>query len=192
MIKTNKIEDIIAAIKEYVATSKVENSIVVAIDGMSASGKTTLANEISNYFSVDVIHMDDFFLPCELRTENRYNEIGGNVHYERFTEEVLPHLKSNHSFKYSIFDCSLMDYNGVRNIKESSLRIVEGSYSQHPYFKDYADIKIFCKIDTDKQLDRIIKRNGEEKAVRFKNEWIPLEERYFKSLNLDDNIIFTN
>ena len=32
--------------------------------------------------------MDDFFLPMELRTAERLEEPGGNVHYERFSAEV--------------------------------------------------------------------------------------------------------
>lgn len=43
----------------------------LAIDGMSASGKSTLAAEIADRFGGSVIHTDDFHLPFELRTEER-------------------------------------------------------------------------------------------------------------------------
>ncbi|MCL1877401.1 MAG: hypothetical protein FWF80_00945, partial [Defluviitaleaceae bacterium] len=68
---------------------------VIAIDGRSASGKTTLASELAAQTGASVIHMDDFFLPQDLRTEERLNTPGGNVHHERFASEVLPHIKGS-------------------------------------------------------------------------------------------------
>ena len=50
---------------------KEKEYVVIAIDGCAASGKTTLAKKLSNMFSASVIHMDDFFLPLEKRTEER-------------------------------------------------------------------------------------------------------------------------
>ena len=66
----------------------------VAIDGGSASGKTTLANRLGQELGCPVVHMDDFFLPPMLRSDDRLNQPGGNVHYERFAAEVLPGLKN--------------------------------------------------------------------------------------------------
>ena len=152
---------------------------VIAIDGRAASGKSTLAEQLSELLGADVIHMDDFFLPTELRSEERLTEPGGNVHYERFCEEVLPYLNSPEVFSYRIFDCSRMDYNGARGISNTQIRIVEGSYSHHPKFGKYADLFVFSDVDAEEQLRRIRVRNGEEKAQIFAKKWIPMEERYF-------------
>ena len=53
---------------------------VIAIEGRCGSGKTTLADILSELFEATVIHMDDFFLPPSLRTAQRLNEAGGNIH----------------------------------------------------------------------------------------------------------------
>ena len=45
---------------------------IIAIDGRCAAGKTTLAARLAKELGGDVIHMDDFFLPLELRTEERF------------------------------------------------------------------------------------------------------------------------
>lgn len=63
--------------------------IVIAIDGPCAAGKSTLAKKLAEEIDGQVVHMDDFFLPGRLRTPARLREPGGNVHYERFQEEVL-------------------------------------------------------------------------------------------------------
>lgn len=152
---------------------------IIAIDGRAASGKTTLAENLSRILSADVIHMDDFFLPPALRTEERLTEAGGNIHYERFLEEVIPLLKKSQPFSYRIFDCSQMDYNGSQTISPTPFRIVEGAYSCHPLFGNYADLTVFSDISPEEQMQRIQKRNGAEMAELFRTRWIPMEETYY-------------
>ena len=152
---------------------------VVAIDGRAASGKTTKASLLHAVLGAPVIHMDDFFLPPALRSEERLAQPGGNVHYERFAEEVLPHLTSGEGFTYRVFDCSRMDYHGLREIPAAPLRIVEGSYALHPQLGDYADLRVFSTVDEAEQMARILRRNGEKMAEMFRTRWIPMEERYF-------------
>ena len=161
-----------------------DTAAVIAIDGRAASGKTTIADRLARIMSVDVIRADDFFLPPALRTAERLSEIGGNLHYERFFDEVLPNVAKPAPFSYGVFDCSIMDIGGERAIGESRWRIVEGSYSHHPKFGDYADLRVFCTVDPEEQMRRILARNGEIMAARFKNEWIPMEEKYFLGLGI--------
>ena len=157
---------------------------MIAIDGRAASGKTTMAGLLQEILEADVIRMDDFFLPLALRTEERFAVPGGNVHYERFREEVLPYLSLPEAFSYRIFDCGRMDYHGERKIGAARIRIVEGSYSCHPLLGNYADITVFSDVDGETQLQRIRKRNGEEMAKMFRDRWIPLEEAYFQAYQI--------
>lgn len=153
---------------------------VIALDGRAASGKTTKAMLLSAVLDAPVIHMDDFFLPPALRTEERLSQPGANVHYERFAEEVLPRLSTGEAFSYRVFDCGRMDFAGVREIPAGLVRIVEGSYALHPALGDYADLKVFTTVDPREQMARILRRNGEKMAERFRTRWIPMEERYFE------------
>lgn len=157
---------------------------IIAIDGKAASGKTTLARQLALILNAEVIHMDDFFLPTELRTMSRLTEPGGNIHYERFKTEVLPGLTQKKPFAYHRFDCSKMQLGEIRNIAVSRWRIVEGAYSLHPVFGDYADLKVFFDISPTEQMKRICKRNGEEMAQIFVNRWIPMEEKYIKTFDI--------
>lgn len=155
---------------------------VIAIDGMAAAGKSTLAEKLALEFGGEVVHMDDFFLPPELRTDERLAEAGGNVHYERFAAEVAKPLAQSRSFCYGVFDCSRMKIAGEKRIDGSGVIIVEGAYSLRPEFRELYDLKVFMKVYSDTQMRRIIARSGAEKAEMFKNKWIPLEERYFEGL----------
>ena len=152
---------------------------VVAIDGRAASGKSTRALLLGAVLEAPVVHMDDFFLPPALRTEERLAQPGGNVHYERFAEEVIPHLHSGEAFAYRVFDCSQMDFGGTKEIPAAPVRIVEGSYAHHPALGDYADLKVFSTVEEGEQMARILRRNGERMAEMFRSRWIPMEERYF-------------
>lgn len=159
----------------------VDKKIVIAIDGRAGAGKSTLAQILSDILDAPIIQMDDFFLPPVLRTSSRLNESGGNVHYERFCEEVVPFLKENVPFSYRCFDCRIMDYNGKKEIVKSPWCIVEGSYSMHPSFGTYMDYAIFCDVSSEEQFVRIRLRNGDKMLQRFVDTWIPMEEQYFET-----------
>lgn len=152
---------------------------VIAIDGRCAAGKTSFAEKLAEVTGAGLIHMDDFFLPEEMRTEERLNEPGGNVHYERFAEEVLPRLRDSADFDYVCYDCKTKAYGERRIVPAGSLRIVEGAYSCHPKFGNYMDIRIFCDVKALEQRARIKKRNGVDALPAFLGKWIPWEEKYF-------------
>ena len=171
----------------------------VVIDGRAASGKTTAAELIAGYFSgaylhefpdarsftTEIIHADDFFLPPSLRTPERLNEVGGNLHRERFYDEIIANLDSPDGFSYRVFECSKMDYAPEpRKVKPCRLLVFEGAYSLHPDFGDYYDLAIFSDISPDEQRRRILSRNGERMLKRFEQEWIPMEEKYFAGFNI--------
>ncbi len=166
---------------------KEKESIVIAIDGMSGAGKTTYAEELATKLDANVIHMDDFFLPFSLRTKERYQTPGGNIHYERFKEEVINHL--NKDFSYRKFDCHKMEFSSPICVKKKRVLIIEGAYALHPYFEKYYDLSIFMEINSKIQMERIIKRNPKNKE-QFFSLWIPLENQYFKAYSIRKNCDF--
>ena len=152
---------------------------VVAIEGGAGSGKSTLAALLERIYGCTTVHMDDFFLRREQRTPQRYATPGGNIDHERFLAEVVTHLKDGKTFRYRPFDCATFTVSEGYNLTPTALTVVEGCYSTHPALGDYADVSVFVEIDTDKQRARIEARNSPDFAVRFFNEWIPLEQAYF-------------
>jgi len=161
--------------------------LIISIDGRAGSGKSTLAEGLAQVAGAAVVRMDDFFLPVNMRTEERLSQVGGNVHYERFAEEVLPFLRSGAAFSYNVFDCGVGDFCGVREIPAAPILVVEGSYSCHPFFGDYADFRVFADVSPDEQLRRIEFRNGKDIAKIFADKWIPAEEMYFKQHSILQN-----
>lgn len=161
--------------------------VLAVLDGPCGSGKTTLADRLSRLYGAPVVHMDEFFLPPELRTPERLKEPGGNIHYERFLSEVLPGLTAGRAFSYGSFDC----HHGVTKpafIPESPVRIVEGSYALHPRFEESyraADaLTAFLCVSPAEQLRRIEKRSP-ALLDRFRDVWIPLENSYFQAYDIE-------
>ncbi|MBR2472978.1 MAG: hypothetical protein IKB44_03385 [Clostridia bacterium] len=157
--------------------------MVVAIDGRCGSGKTTLAEFLADRFGGRVVHMDDFFLPPEKRTPERLAQAGENVEYERILTEVAPFLH-NSKMEYRAYDCTKNDYVSVL-LPNQPLTIIEGSYSMHPALRHLYDFKIFCDIDPKEQEKRIKAREGDRSQVFF-DKWIPLEEKYFAELDIQN------
>ncbi len=159
---------------------------VVAIDGRCASGKSTMARQLCAITGAGLVHMDDFFLPKELRTLGRLQEPGGNVHYERFLQEVLPQLGRGEAFSYRRFHCGRMELGESRLVPAGRIRVVEGAYSCHPLFGSYMDLRVFSDVSPKEQLARIARRDGGDALEAFRTRWIPMEERYFKAFGIRD------
>ncbi len=163
---------------------KSRETVNVAIDGNSGAGKSTIADLLGEVYDCNIFHMDDFFLRPELRTEERLKEVGGNVDYVRFKEEVIDGLKSGREFKYQPYNCQTKSLEEPITVTPKKLNIVEGVYSMHPTLIDTYDLKIFLAIEPEEQSRRILLRNGEFMHKRFVNEWIPLEDKYFEHMQI--------
>ena len=167
--------------KKIDALLREKEAVLIAIDGPCASGKTTLGTELEKYYDCNVFHMDDFFLRPEQRTPERFAEIGGNVDYERFMEEVLMPLKAGVPFSYRPFDCSTFTLAEPVKVTPKRLNIVEGTYSYHPYFGNPYDLKVLLTVDEETQRQRVLERPA-FLHKRFFEEWIPMENRYLEAL----------
>ena len=67
--------------KEILARKDGKRPFLVAIDGGSAGGKSTMGAALARALDATLVHMDDFFLPGALRTPERLRQPGGNVHW---------------------------------------------------------------------------------------------------------------
>lgn len=160
-----------------------QNRTIVAIEGGSASGKTTLASLLSRIYDCTVFHMDDFFLRPEQRTAERLAEPGGNVDRERFFQEVLEPLTGGQVVQYQRYDCHTQTLVSPVEIPPKALTIVEGAYSMHPALAEHYDLSVFLRISPELQHQRILKRNDPEVAERFFSMWVPLETTYFEAMD---------
>ena len=159
------------------------HTCVLAIDGNSASGKSTLANELSQFFDTRIIHLDDFYLPRGVKDLN--TSFDGNIDLKRFKEEIIDKMFDD-SLTYRAFSCKEQKIVSSFNLSKKELTIVEGSYSLNPYFGKYYDLSIFIKISEETQLKRLKERN-KDNYLDFINKWVVLENRYNSHYGIDKN-----
>ena len=83
-----------------------------------------------------------------------------------------------------------MDITERKRTEGKRLIIAEGSYSLHPRFGKYYDFAVFCTVGLEERLKRIEKRSGKEKLHTFISLWIPMEEEYFKTFDIEKKCLF--
>ena len=176
-----------SALKSKKANMGWQKPVILAIDGCCGSGKTYYSQILSNRYNASCIHCDDFFLPQDLRTNERLAEIGGNVHYERL-RDVLHKVQQSKAFTYQAYNCST-DTFVDRSFNPTDVVIVEGSYALHPTLKQFYDVKVVFTVDAEMQRKRLLNREGANGIDNFINKWIPLENRYFEKLDISDCLI---
>lgn len=176
-----------AATREVERLKNGDHRIIVAVDGRCASGKTTFARSLSERLGCAVFHLDDFFLRPEQRTRERLETAGENVDHERFLCEVLgPLRRGDNTITYRPFDCSTASLSEPIPITVGDVAIVEGSYSCHPELWANYDLRVFLTVSEHEQMKRITDRNGADAARKFRDLWIPLEEKYFAAYDVEN------
>ena len=154
--------------------------VVCALEGGAATGKSTLAGQLSAWYQAPVIAMDDFFLPPALRTPERYAQTGGNIDDERFDREVAAPLRARTPFSYAVYDCHQDCMAGEKRIPAAPVILVEGVYSLHPRFRDVYNLRLFLRTSPEIQ-DARLRQRGDWLYRRFQELWLPLERAYFAS-----------
>jgi uridine kinase len=181
------LKEIAAAVRELPAGERH----IIAIDGRCAAGKSTLAAMLGEELSAPVFHMDDFFLRPHQRTEERLKTPGGNVDYERFDAEILRPLREGaDEIAYRPYDCRTMSLLPPITVKVGQLAIVEGAYACHPSLNDSYALRVFLTVSPGPQLERIRQRNGEAAIKTFRDRWIPMEEAYFLTFQVEKKAQF--
>lgn len=166
-----------------------KSRVIIAIDGMAASGKTTLAASVAQRFSsCAVVHMDDFTVPFEDRYPGYFEKTLSNADIARFDREVLSPLAGGQCACYRPYRCHpVPGFGEITEIaKDCAVIIVEGAYCLHPDLWDRYDLRALMAISDDAQQKRILARNGETQLERFLCMWIPMEHAHIRARRLHE------
>lgn len=166
-------------IQAYHYLKNIKKFSIISLEGKCGAGKTTLSTKLQEKLDLTIINIDDFFLPPVLKTRDRLNEVGGNIDYMRIYNLLLQ-IRSKTISSYKKYNCHNNTFSD-KKIKIQNIVLLEGVYSYHPYFRSLIDKLLYLDIDEKTQDNRIQNRSNYQ---RFINEWIPLENKYFKSQKL--------
>lgn len=151
----------------------MKKPIIIGIAGGSASGKSSIANEIYEYFkhehTIKIIRLDDYYkdqshLTMEQRVKTNYD------HPLAFDMDLLVKhldlLKSNQSIEKPIYDFTVHNRSlQVEVIDPRDVFILEGLFVLNEVqIRERCDILIYVDTDADIRFIRRLKRDMQERG----------------------------
>jgi uridine kinase len=144
---------------------------IVAIDGLGASGKTTLAKILaSRAASVTIVPTDDFSRP----------EVPG-WEWQRMKSQVLDPLSQDQPGRYQRHDWPSDRLAEWHDVPVAGTVIVEGVSALRHELGRYWDLAIWVTCSHAVRLKRGIARDGEASRRQWEDVWIPEEDAYLAS-----------
>ena len=146
--------------------------VLIAIDGLGGSGKTTLADFLQQELEkCAIIQLDDFYSPALHAAD-----------LLRLKEQVLLPLHDHQEAKYRIYEWKTNSYSDWHVLEPEGIFIFEGVYALDKNIRDYYDVKVWINYPADLGLKRgvarDILRDGVDNTEQWKNIWMPLEAKY--------------
>jgi len=179
---------------------KQENlPLVVGINGVDTSGKTTFTKELDRYlskagFKTQTILMDDFHNPSEIRNREKDPVISytnNAFDLAKIERELMKPIAAG-----TIVDKALMllDIEEDKFINEKryyidkdTIVLFEGVLLYREPLNKYFNFRIFIDISFEEMLRRAIKRDGilfgDKVIERYNNKYIPIQKQYLEKYN---------
>ncbi|CAM4014266.1 kinase [Saccharibacillus endophyticus] len=189
-------------ISELLASNK-SNRLIIGLDGLSRSGKTTyvksLINELNQTKNKNcVFHLDDHIEPRSKRynTGNEewreYYYLQWNVEYLR--EELFEKLHEENEISIFYYEFEF-DRQLLKRVKipKQCVIIIEGVFIQRSEWRNYLDYVIYLDCPRETRFLREGK-NTRENTQKFKDRYWKAEDFYLETIKPQDiaNITIKN
>lgn len=192
-------KELVKHLANIIMAAKIRHPLRVGVDGVDASGKTTLADSLADYLksiNANIIRasIDDFHNPRAVRYAKGRNSAEGyykdSFNNKAIIDNLLAPLGENGDLKYktAVFDFKT-DSEVVlplETAKPDSILIMDGVFLFRPELAGYWDLKIFLEADFKITVDRAKKRDGyllgseNEIIEKYEKRYVPGQKMYFK------------
>lgn len=198
--------ELVSKLADDIVDLQLQNPIRVAISGITASGKTTLANELAEELrrrkkEVVRISIDNFHNPRVIRYRQGKNSAIGyyeDAHdYQAFKEKLLIPLGENGNRQYQTISLDLEKDEYVNPekqfAKDDTIFIIDGTFLLKKELVQFFDYKIIVQTDFEIARKRGAKREmiafgSYEKAEEtFLNRYHAASSLYLKEHNPQGN-----
>jgi len=194
-----KQQELINYLADSIQSIRRHRPLLVGIDGVDASGKTTLADSLADYLKSQKIvviraSIDGFHNPKSIRYQKGRNSPEG-YYYDSFNNQaiidnLLAPLGKNGTLKHkkAVFDfktdCEVAV--PVETAKQNSVLIMDGVFLFRPELVNYWGLKILIEVDFKISVKRAAKRDsyylGSEKEIlnKYNQRYVPGQKLYFQ------------
>lgn len=176
-------EDVRAAISRLANTAS-KRPLLVCIDGLGGSGKSTLTRTIREVPEVSaVVEGDDFYGPEDddwagFTPEEGYDRF---FDHERLAREVLRPLDRGAPSRYQRYDWENNILGDWLEVRPEGVVVVEGVYMLRPPLQKFWDLSIFVDTPWPVRLERQIARGeNDEDAIK---QWTDAEKYYERAVD---------
>ncbi|WP_212391338.1 AAA family ATPase [Sporosarcina beigongshangi] len=173
-----------------------KRSLLIGIDGLGGSGKTTYALNLQRQLKdAIVIHLDDFIHTRDVRYNKQFEEWYCYYYvqwrYDYLIEKLLEPLHSGLAVHDTIelYDKPEDSYRKQTfDIPIGTTVIVEGIFLQRPELRAYFDKVIYLETEQETRMARALDRDGyigsSEDIIRhYEQRYFPAEDMYVKQCN---------
>ena len=166
--------------------------MLVALDGRSGTGKSTLAAELAARHQGQAIVSDDFWTGGDdahwlsLSPKQRAEEA---IDWQRLRKEALEPLLAGRPTSWHPFNWETGQGLSDRRVScdPASVIVLDGSYSTSPEMADIVDISVLLTLGEDVRRSRLLAREGAEFMRRWHSVWDSAEDYYFSVIRPDSS-----
>lgn len=156
---------------------------IVAIDGRSGVGKSTMAQALAERLDAGLIEGDDFYAGgTELRSDSAASRAAACIDWtkQRSVLEAVAASQTAHwrAFDWEAFDGRLCDE--PTRLEPKQVVILEGVYAGRPELSDLLDLRVVLLVPDKVRLERLAAREGS--IGPWEQQWYEAEEFYFDAV----------
>ena len=182
------------ATKAMTIAAAAGRPIVVAIDGGSGAGKSTIANAIRLRTAAALITLDDFYdarIPdhawATMPVSRRLGEV---FDWRRVRERAIEPLLAGRPGRWRAFDfASGLRADGTYGLQDAfteiapaPLVLLEGAYSASPPLADVVDVSVLIDVPVDERHRRTDARDDAAFLRGWHETWDDVERFYFEAV----------
>jgi uridine kinase len=165
--------------------------VIVAIDGHSAAGKSTLAAEVAGQVGAVVIDGDDFYAGGSADEWDAMSAAAKADHCIDWRRQrpILEALARGEPATWRPYDWEANDGSLMTEptvCPPAPVVILEGVYSARPELADLFDLRVLYDAPPDSRHRRWVEREGEGYFDEWARRWSEAEEWYFTRVMTPD------
>ena len=181
------VEAVLAAVAAAAADVGDTRPVVVALDGPSGTGKSTLAQALRLRTGATVLPGDDFYAPELAQLDPAAADVLTDADvaarafdWRRLRTEALEPLVAGHAVRYRAFPWEPQDGAGrVRTLAPAPLVVLEGVYGARPELADLVDVAVLVQVAEDVRAGRLDQRPD---PPHLRALWDRGERHYFAAV----------